>query len=45
VPNPFFGIPPGQLKKLPTVNGVVNPFFDEAPGHWTIPDDFFPGES
>jgi len=45
VPNPFFGIPPGQLKKLPTVNGVINPFFDEAPGHWTIPDDFFPGES
>jgi hypothetical protein len=26
------------LKKLPSVNGIVNPFFDQAPGHWVIPD-------
>ena len=43
VPNPFFGIPPGQLKKMPTLeNGLANPFFDEVPGHWEIPDDFPP---
>jgi hypothetical protein len=46
VDNPFFGIPPGQLKKMRTLdNGLTNPFFDEVPGHWAIPDDFFPPES
>jgi hypothetical protein len=26
---------------MPTLeNGLANPFFDEVPGHWEIPDDF-----
>jgi hypothetical protein len=28
---------------MPTLeNGLANPFFDELPGHWEIPDDFPP---
>jgi hypothetical protein len=45
VANPFYKIPPGQLKKLPDVDGIPNPFFEQAPGHWTLPDDLFPPQS
>lgn len=37
VRNPFYGIPADQLRKLPTVQGFENPYFDGAPGHWDIP--------
>lgn len=39
--------PPGQVKKLPTIGGVTNPFFGTPPGHWgdlniTIPETWQP---
>jgi PE family len=30
----IIGIPPGQLKKIPFINGQPNPFFGIPPGHW-----------
>lgn len=37
VRNPFYGIPSDELRKLPTVQGFENPFFEGTPGHWVIP--------
>lgn len=36
--------PPGQVMKMPTINGLPNPFFNVPPGHWgtvnLTPTDF-----
>ena len=31
--NPL-GIPPGQVMKMATINGLPNPFFNQPPGQW-----------